>query len=192
MAEEGGIRAVRGHVVASALLAVGMVATLAAMGRRWWCACGSWSPVSWVVMSSHNSQHLLDAYSVSHLEHGLVFVPLLRGVARGRLAPAGLVLGAFALESAWEVLENTPMIIDRYRQATISLDYVGDSIGNSLADVTCCTLGALFAARAPLWAAAVVLLGIEASLLATIRDSMLLNVLMLAWPLDAIRRWQAG
>lgn len=177
---------------AAAVVAAAMVATLAAMGRRWWCACGSWSPVSWVVNSSHNSQHLVDAYSASHLEHGLVFVPALRAVSRGRLAPQDLVLGAFVLEAAWEVLENTPMVIDRYRQATVSLDYVGDSVANSLSDVTCCTLGALLAARAPLWVAALVLLGIEAGLLATIRDSMLLNVVMLVWPLAAIRAWQAG
>lgn len=177
---------------AAAAALVVMVGTLAAMGRRWWCACGSWSPVSWVVNSSHNSQHLVDAYSASHVEHGLVFVPALRVLAAGRLAPRDLVLGAFVLEAAWEVLENTPMVIDRYRQATISLDYVGDSVANSVSDVTFCTLGALLAARAPLWVPALVLVGIEAGLLATIRDSMLLNVLMLAWPLEVVRRWQAG
>jgi hypothetical protein len=169
-----------------------MVVTLRAMGRVWWCKCAAWSPVSWTVASSHNSQHLLDAYSFSHFQHGLLFLPGLLWLGRGRLPVAGAVLGSVALEALWEVVENTPLIIDRYRAATISLDYSGDSVANSLSDVACCTLGALFAARAPWWVTAVVFLVIEGGMLASIRDSLLLNVWMLAAPSDLIRTWQAG
>lgn len=179
----------------AAVVLVAMVAALRVMGRRWWCRCGSLTPVSWHVASSHNSQHLLDAYSFSHVQHGLLLFPALSWLARRRWPDAALragLVGSLVAEAAWEVLENTPMVIDRYRAATISLDYVGDSVANSLSDVACCGLGALFAARAPLWVTALVFGSIELGLLGTIRDSLLLNVLMLVAPSDAVRAWQGG
>ncbi len=171
-----------------ALLTAGV---LAAMGRTPWCACGSLSPVSFDVWSRHNSQHLLDAYSFSHFQHGLLFFAAAWLFERGRRPGASLV-AAVALEAAWEIVENTPLVIDRYRAATVSLDYAGDSVANSMADLACCALGWLVARRLPWWGTALLLVGIEGAMVLAIRDSLLLNVWMLVAPSEAVRAWQAG
>ena len=173
------------------------IATLWTMGRRWWCACGSWSPLSLDVWSAHNSQHLLDAYAGSHFQHGMLFCALLWLVLRAgrpRAAPRpGLTFAiSLALEGAWEILENTPMVIERYRAATASLDYTGDSILNSVSDLAMCALGTVAASRLPRTASLALYLGIEIAMLAWIRDSLTLNVVMLLWPIEAIKQWQAG
>lgn len=120
-------------LVGAAVMLVAMIVVMASMGRRWWCACGSWSPASWDIWSSHNSQHLVDPYFFSHFLHGIIFFGFLQIVA-GRAAMATRVMLAMAIEVGWELLENSPLIINRYREATISLDYFGDSIANSLVD----------------------------------------------------------
>ncbi len=96
-----------------------------------------------------------------------------------------------ALEAGWELLENSPMVIDRYRTATIALGYTGDSVINSLSDIGCMMLGFLLARRLPAWASIALAIGFELLTLAVIRDNLTLNVLMLLWPIDAIRQWQA-
>jgi hypothetical protein len=167
------------------------VAVLWAMGRRWWCACGSASPISLDVWSAHNSQHLLDAYSGSHFQHGLVFYALAWLALRGR-APGASLAFAVALEGAWEIVENTPMVIERYRAATVSLDYTGDSIANSVSDLATCALGWLVAWRLPALGTIAVYLGIEIAMLVAIRDSLILNVIMLLWPMEAVKAWQSS
>ena len=97
-----------------------------------------------------------------------------------------------AIESAWEILENSPIIIDRYRTATIALGYSGDSIVNSVSDIGMMALGFLFASRVPAWLTVVVGVGFELLALAVIRDNLTLNILMLTWPVDAVRDWQAA
>lgn len=162
-------------------------AVLRSFGRRWWCACGGWTPWSWEVWSSHNSQHLIDWYSPSHLLHGLIFYALLCGLKRAYAVRFSL---AMALEAGWEMLENSSLIINRYRAVTASLDYFGDSILNSLSDISCCACGFWLAARLPpRWSVAIFVLS-EALTTALIRDGLLLNILMLVAPSESVRAWQ--
>ena len=160
-------------------------------GRRWWCAGGR--PMFWVhdIWSEHNSQHLADPYSLTHFSHGLIFfvvlwlIPYFRGWSFSwRLCIAT------AIEAAWEVLENTPMVINRYREATISLGYTGDTIVNSLGDIGACMLGFFVASRLGWKGALILLVALELVLLFWIRDNLALSVVMLLYPLDAIRDWQ--
>ncbi|WP_286177592.1 DUF2585 family protein [Rhodopirellula sp. JC639] len=172
-----------------ALIATSMAIVLWRMGRTPWCECGGDSPWSGEIVSRHNSQHLIDPYSFTHVLHGILFFAVLWPLrhwlnARARLIAAALV------EAGWEILENTPMIIERYRQATISLDYYGDSIANSVADLLACLAGYMIASRLRWYYSLALLVVVEAVLLATIRDSLLLNIIMLVWPNDAIREWQ--
>lgn len=148
----------------------------------------------WVseVDSSDNSQHLFDWYSFSHLIHGFIFYFLFFYLlGRWRQWPLGLVLLAcVTLESAWEVLENSPFIINRYRSETASLDYTGDTILNSTSDILCCLLGFALARRLPVWASIVLILILEIGCAILIRDNLTLNVLMLLHPSEAIKHWQ--
>jgi hypothetical protein len=160
-------------------------------GRIWWCACGRWNPVSTVVKSEHNSQHLLDPYSLSHALHGILFFGFF-WLFRRRLKLPWRLVGATAIEVAWEMMENSPIIINRYRAATVSLGYEGDSIVNSLGDILSFVVGFYLARRLGLWWSIAMFVLIELAMLWWIRDNLTLNVLMLLWPIDAIRRWQAG
>ena len=183
-----GIWTPAGLAVAGALIAgAGLVLHL--MGRRLWCACGSWVPWSWDIWSSHNSQHLVDPYAFTHFLHGLIFYAGLRWLLGGRW-PLVRVLLALAIELAWEVGENTNTVIDAYRESTISLNYHGDSLLNSLGDVAALALGYLVAARVPVWVSLALFAGIEVGLLLAIRDSLLLNVVMLLAPVEALKAWQ--
>ena len=168
-----------------------MMIVLRVEGRRWWCRCGRLFPWSGDIHSGHNSQHLFDPYSFSHLLHGVLFYAFLSLVARRLGIRARLVI-ALLLEAAWEILENSHWVIDRYRAATISQGYAGDTIFNSLGDFASCLLGFLLAARLPVrWSVAIVMI-VEAGMLALYRDNLLLNVVMLVWPFEAVRNWQAA
>lgn len=180
----------RGAAVALALLVLAMV-YLRWQGRGWWCACGRSFPVSWVVQSQHNSQHLLDAYSLSHVLHGVLFFGLL-WLFRRQLTLGARAAIAAAIEIGWEVLENSPIVIERYRKATVSLGYTGDSIVNSVGDVASFVLGFYLARKLRLWRSVAIFVVVELLMLWMIRDNLVLNVLMLLWPLDAVRRWQSG
>jgi hypothetical protein len=176
-----------------ALLAVlaGTVAQLRFQGRRWWCACGR--PDLWWgdVRSAHTSQHLFDPYSFTHILHGLVFYGLLSRVAP-RLSLAWRFCAAVTLAATWEVIENSDFVIHRYRTATASWGYQGDSIANSLGDILSCALGFLLARRLGLWGSLALFAVTEVALLLWIRDSLVLEVLMLLWPINAIKEWQMG
>jgi hypothetical protein len=169
----------------------GMVATLHAMGRVFICTCGEVRLWAGGVQTPDNSQQLADWYSFSHIIHGMIFFALLVLVAR-RLPTGWRLTIAVLIECGWELLENSPLIIDRYREATIAIGYTGDSILNSLSDVAMMGLGFLLAARLPWRWTLGLALAMELFTLAVIRDNLALNVLMLLWPVDAIVAWQAG
>jgi uncharacterized protein DUF2585 len=186
----------RGAILALAMaLAIG--ATLLAMGRAPICACGSVKLWWGVVQSSQNSQHIADWYSFSHLIHGLLFYFFAHILWRrwqlfgGKPAIWALPI-AVAFEGFWELLENSPLIIERYRAVTVSLGYDGDSVVNSLSDIGFMALGFVIASRLPAWVSVALAIVFELFTLVMIRDNLTLNVLMLAWPLDAVRQWQAS
>lgn len=138
-----------------------------------------------------NSQHIFDWYSPSHVIHGFIFYGLLWLVARRWSIGIRLVI-ATIVEAAWEIFENTPSIINRYREATISLDDYGDSVLNSSVDILAMVLGFWLASRLPVWVTVALAIGLELFVGWMIRDNLALNIIMLLWPLDAIRQWQMG
>lgn len=175
-----------------ALAAVAAVAaTQLALGREPMCTCGTIKLWHGVVLSAENSQHLSDWYTPSHVIHGIAFFALAWLVAR-RVPLGWRFAAAVVVEGAWEILENTPFIIDRYRAATISLDYYGDSIVNSLSDMAAMMAGFAFAASVRWWVSLLAVVVMEIGVALVIRDNLLLNILMLVYPIDAVREWQAG
>lgn len=175
------------------MLAIAAVAALmlALQGRVVWCEAGDYWPWSWVVNSRHNSQHVIDAYSFTHILHGMLEFWLI-GLVFNRVPLAWRFVIAIFIESSWEVVENTSYVINRYREATISLDYFGDSIVNSLADIVSCGIGFVIARKLGFLKSAVLFVATETILILTIRDSLILNIIMLIYPLDAIKAWQGG
>ena len=165
------------------------VAILLAMGRPPICTCGTIE--LWGREGPTQSQMLADWYSPSHIVHGFLFYALLRWLFPGQNIERRFAV-ALVIEAAWEIVENTPWIIDRYREATIALGYSGDSILNSASDIAMMGVGFLAARRLPVWASIAAVALLELVPLIVIRDNLTLNVWMLLAPSDAIRAWQAG
>jgi len=177
--------------IACAIILLVQIVAEHMMGRVAICTCGYVKLFEPVVKSSGNSQHIADWYTPSHIIHGFLFFGLTHLIMRGKPLSMRLFI-AMLIESGWELLENSPIIINRYRAATISLDYVGDSILNSAMDAVFMVVGFLFAWRAPVVVTIGITIFFELLTGWLIRDNLTLNVLMLVWPVDAIKTWQGG
>jgi len=177
-------------LIIAGILAVQSV-VLASMGRLLICSCGEvklWYPLA---SGPETSQHLTDWYTFSHFLHGLIFYFILWLVVP--CAPFWVRLGlAVGLEAVWEIAENTPMVIDRYRQSAVAEGYFGDSVVNSVADTVAAIVGFLFARIAPVWVSVVLLIAMELFVAYMIRDNLTLNIIQLIHPTEAISRWQVG
>jgi hypothetical protein len=173
-----------------AILAV-QAAALLALGRVPICQCGAIKLWHGDVMSSENSQHILDWYSFSHVVHGFLFYLFGRLLLPNTTVTTRLLL-AMALEASWEIFENTSFVIERYRAATIALNYYGDSVVNSVSDTLMALLGFILAYRLPVIAAVALVLAMEIVVAFWIRDNLTLNIVMLVHPFDAIREWQSA
>lgn len=162
-------------------------------GRIWWCKWDTpaqlWSSDAW---GTHNSQHLFDPYSFTHILHGLGFYGILHLIFRRKISFAWLLFITVFLESAWEILENSNAVIERYRAATISLQYFGDSVTNSFGDIVCCVTGFFIARKIAVWQSFALFALTEIVLMLWIHDSLLVNILMLIYPIEAVKNWQTG
>lgn len=178
----------RPFAIALAVLAAAAL-ILYLMGRNPLCTCGRID--LWGAVGPEQSQMVLDWYSFSHLVHGFIFYALLAWLAP-RWDAQWRFAAALTVEAAWEIVENTRHVIDRYREATAALGYEGDSILNSLSDIAMMALGFLLARRLPVWASIAMVLIVELIPLLIIRDNLTLNVWMLLWPTDWLRDWQTA
>jgi hypothetical protein len=179
------------------LLIIGIIAAAALalylMGHPLICKCGYVKLWHFDVVSAENSQHLFDWYTPSHIIHGFIFYWLLWLLSKRVPLSFGVrLILAVAIEASWEVLENTDFAINRYREATIALDYYGDSVINSVSDMAFMVLGFFMAAWLPVWLTVSIAVALELFIGATIRDNLTLNVIMFVWPLDSILHWQQG
>jgi hypothetical protein len=184
-------KATRLWLSAIGLIVLAQIGILHLMGRIPICECGYIKLFEPGVNTAGNSQHIADWYTPSHIIHGFLFYLLAFVLFRRR--PLSMRL-AFAtlIEATWELVENSPLVIDRYRTATMAIGYQGDSILNSTMDTLFMVVGFLFAARAPVWLTVSIAVFLEIYVGWLIRDNLTLNVLMLLWPIEAIRVWQAG
>ena len=178
--------------MALCLLTVGVaVVIMSWQGRVIWCQAGDYSPWSWDIWSRHNSQHIIDPYSFTHILHGVIEFWLI-GLVFRKVPLAWRLLMAVMIESSWEIAENSTYIIQRYREATISLDYFGDSIINSISDILCCSTGFVIAYKLGFWRSILLFTVTEIILILTIHDSLIINIIMLIFPIEAIKQWQMG
>ncbi len=180
-----------GPWLAVAFVLLVSVLFLRLQGRIWACACGYILFWAGDIHSADSSQHLFDPYTFTHVIHGFMFIGLTH-LFWPRLTEAWKVSIALSVEALWEMIENTTFIIERYRSDTIAVGYTGDTILNSFADILACAIGAVLARKIGLLKTLVLTAGIEVVLLLAVRDSLLLNIVMLLYPIEALRTWQNG
>ena len=174
-----------------AAMIVGTGTILYGMGHPVICKCGDVKFWYFDAVSPENSQHIFDWYTPSHVIHGLLFYFVLWLLAP-RLSFGTRLLLAVGIEATWEVVENTEFVINHYREVTISLDYYGDSVLNSVSDILFMVVGFLLAASLPVWITVLLAISLKLFVGVMIRDGLTLNVIMLLWPLDSIAQWQQG
>lgn len=171
----------------------GAILQLHFQGRIWWCKWDSplylWSGDAW---GKHNSQHFFDPYSFTHILHGFLYFWFLTLIVGKRLSLKWLLFLAILIESAWEILENTNSIIERYRTATLALDYYGDSVLNSFGDILSCAAGFIIARKLGFLYSLILFVLVEIILILWIHDSLVINIIQLIHPFDAIKTWQSG
>ena len=175
----------------SAAILASCIGVLFWMGQPAICKCGVIKLWHGAVVSSENSQHLSDWYSPSHFIHGLLFYGALVWLL-GSLSVGARLSIAMLIESVWEIFENTDFIINRYREATIALDYFGDSVLNSTSDILFMVIGFFVAWRAPVWVSLLLIVILELTVGFIIRDNLTLNIIMLIHPMEFIKTWQMG
>ena len=181
----------RKYVVFCLLIIALTVVVLSAMGRNFFCQCERVALWSGDINGPENSQQLVDPYSPTHVLHGLGFYGLLYLVAPQAALPLRLI-AAVAVESGWEVLENSNFIINRYRAETVSYGYYGDSVLNSLSDIIMMIIGFYLASRLRVKYSILLFIMIEVALALWIRDGLLINIIMLLYPLEVLKNWQLG
>lgn len=179
-----------GFVAILPMLAVTALVLLA-MGRMPWYQHGPIAVWSGDASGPDTSQQFTDPYTFTHVTHGVLLYLALHVLA-GRLPRSRRISLAVAAECGWEILENTAMVIRRYREMTMALGYYGDSVINSMGDILACTAGFLLAARLPVRVTVMMIVLLELALTLWIRDSLLLNIVMLAYPIESVRNWQLG
>jgi hypothetical protein len=160
-------------------------------GHVWWCQAADYMPWSWDIWTTHNSQHLIDPYSFTHILHGVLEFWLI-GLVFRKVPVVWRLLIAVMIEGSWEIAENSTYVINRYREVTISLDYFGDSIINSMSDIICCATGFGIAYKLRFWKSVALFAATEAILIYWIHDSLVINIIMLIYPIEAMRIWQMG
>ncbi len=180
-----------GWLAAALVLVLAQAAVLLAMGQPLICTCGHVALWTGDVAGPENSQQIADWYTPSHVIHGFIFYALARLVAPRARLPARLVL-AILLEAAWEIAENSPPVIERYRQQALAQGYVGDSVLNSICDTFAMAAGFLLARLLPTGATVGLALALEIGVAWAIRDNLTLNVIQLIHPVEAVSRWQTG
>ncbi len=178
-------------VLACLAIVIVAVVILNFQGRVWWCQVGDYVPWSWDIWSAHNSQHVIDPYLFTHILHGVLEFWLIELVF-WKVPLAWRFVIAIFIESSWEVAENSTYIINRYREETVSLNYFGDSIINSFVDIAACAFGFFIAYKIRFWKSLALFMLTEIILILTIRDSLIINVIMLVYPVEAIKLWQIG
>jgi Protein of unknown function (DUF2585) len=181
----------RKAAIPALLIFAAAAAILLALGRHPICTCGAIDLWVGARDSPKTSQMLIDWYSLSHIVHGLLFYAAL-WLAWRRSPVEWRFLLALLVEATWEVVENTPLVIDRYRATTAAVGYSGDSVINSLSDISMMCVGFLAARRLPVRASVVLFLLLELIPLFVIRDNLFLNVWTLLAPNASVQAWQAG
>lgn len=174
-----------------AICIISLILMLYWQGRVWWCKVGDMSPWSSDIWTTHNSQHLFDPYTFTHILHGVIFFWIINLLFKEMPLWWKFFL-IILIESVWEFAENSNFIIERYRAATVSLDYFGDSIINSIGDVLSCAFGGFIAYKLKFWRSLIYFALTEIILLFWLRDNLTLNIVMLIYPIDAIKKWQMG
>jgi hypothetical protein len=179
----------RRTLLAAFALTLAFVGLLYLESRPWWCkqGLGFWS-AAW---NPCTSQHFLDPYALTHVLHGMIFYWLLRPIA-AQISPSWRLIAALALEMGWELLENSPWVVERYRQDTAALDYTGDSIINAIGDVVATAIGFALASQVSWKASLALFVVLELGLLYFIRDNLTLNLVMLVFQFESLKEWQLG